>query len=229
MKIKKILISTFLISTINISNLFAMQVSPIKVFINDKHKVQNLNITNNSNSEKTYQSIVYKWDMKQNGKTNLTETTPFDIMASPLVFKLKPNETQSIKIGKMQILPNKQENYRIIVKDITPSKVKGIAIKMASSIPIFISHETSVNDKKNIKTSYIIKNNKIFFTIQNNTNTFQELSKIKFNKNKLISRHFYILPHHKLTFNMNINKLKITKKLQNIKLIFLNNIEINMK
>lgn len=217
--IKTILLTT----TILLTNTFAMQVSPIKIYLNKKQKVQNLNITNNTNKEKTFQNTLLKWDVNEEGVFILKKTTPIEIMSSPIIFKLKPNETKSIKIGKMVIKNNEPENYRIIVKDITPSKKKGISIKMASSIPIFISHEYSNDDKDFIKTVFKQDNENLIISIENKSKIFQEISEIIINDDIVKKLHHYLLPNKKLNIKIKLdNKVEYKK----YRLKFLNGIEI---
>jgi len=217
------MIKLFLIITFLTNSVFAMQVSPIKIYLNQKEKIQNLNITNNTNKTKTYQNTLYKWDVDINGKSIITPTTPIEIMSSPLIYTLKPNETKSLKIGKMIIKNNNPENFRIIVKDITPSNKKGVSIKMASSIPIFVSHKSSKKDKNLIKTKYEKSIDEISIEIENQSNVFQEISEINFN-NKFINKiHYYLLPNKKIKLKFDLNQ---KEKYKEYRLKFLNGIEI---
>ena len=217
------MIKLFLIITFLTNSIFAMQVSPIKIYLNKKEKIQNLNITNNTTKTKTYQNTLYKWDVDINGKSIITPTTPIEIMSSPLIYTLKPNETKSLKIGKMIIKNDNPENFRIIVKDITPSKRKGVSIKMASSIPIFVSQESSDKDKKLIKTKYTQTPEQIIIEIENKSNIFQEISEVTFNEKFNNKIHYYLLPNKKIKLKFDLNE---KEKYKEYRLRFLNGIEI---
>ncbi len=126
-----------------------IRVSPTKLELSQKRRIESLNVKNVSNVKKKFQSVLVKKNYSKKG--NPQEPTR-DLMVTPVVFVLEPDSTQLIRIiAKQSIQESKEKDeYRILVKELplNPLDTNGIGFLTALSVPINI-----VDIKKELKAA----------------------------------------------------------------------------
>ena len=195
-----IIVSTAL--TANIANAEAtFQIWPIYPKIESREKATAIWLKNTGKDEAFVQIRVLKWQ-QIDGKNNYTEQT--EIIPSPPIVIIKPDEKTMLRLSRPQLTPSGQENaYRIIIDELpikpndetqTLEKPK-ISFQMRYSIPLFAygkgigSGLDKVSFKENSKNPYAKpiltwslsqnQQNKPLLVIKNNGQKYARIGNIK--------------------------------------------------
>lgn len=121
----------------------SIAITPVHVHFAPGEKIETITFKNKSNEPVTLQAQIFLWSQKD-GQSTYTPTK--DLVAAPMIFKLKPNKKQLLRIALRKSTPensDQQQTYRIFFSQIVPQQVKQKApeqvnTKLKISLPIFI-------------------------------------------------------------------------------------------
>lgn len=120
--------------------------SPVTLEMNEKNNGTSLSIKSSSAEAINIQIRVFEWfQNKTNDDLKITD----DIVVSPPLLRLEPNQSYNFRLVKHNIAKFSGEKaYRIIIDEVpTPSdsrkKSPGIQVRLRTSIPLFISDENA--------------------------------------------------------------------------------------
>lgn len=124
----------------------AFSVLPIKVYLNNQTRSEQLTVKNESNDPQRFQVTVNSWTNNERGELQLNPTQ--EIIAFPLLFELAPGETRTLRVGT-RVPPTTQERtYRVFLQQLptatanaSTSSARGIQINllMKVGVPIFVA------------------------------------------------------------------------------------------
>ncbi len=143
---------TALIST----QIFAgtMQITPLRAEVTNTNKNAVFEIFNPTDSELSVQLQPVTWS--QDGQQEIYEKTT-DILAVPVLFKIPPKESQTVRAALM--VPNLtqiEKSYRLIFTEIPPPRVKGdtdaplsLRMRLQINLPIFVLPNKTIKPELN--------------------------------------------------------------------------------
>lgn len=130
----------------------ALEIGPTTVQMIGPERTATLRIKNIADGDTTVQVRAVDWTQDQ-GKDVYTPSTT--LLASPPLVKLKPGESQVIRLVIERTPPQPQEKaYRVILDEIpNPQEVNGAAVHQSirALVPVFITSSTSA--RPNLKWS----------------------------------------------------------------------------
>lgn len=142
-----VLLTLLLLTT----NTFAgtMQITPLRAEVTNNDKNAVFEIFNPTDSELSVQLQPVVWE--QDGTEEIYEKTT-DILAVPVLFKIPPRESQTVRAALM--VPNQTEiekSYRLIFTEIPTPRVKGdtkapisLRMRLQINLPIFVSPKLKI-------------------------------------------------------------------------------------
>jgi fimbrial chaperone protein len=121
--------------------------NPITLTLDPRSPIGTFTLTNNESVQKIIQIELDRWE-QHDGKDTLTKSS--DLIVSPPVFTLAPNDRQIIRIGtRTRTGQSAEKAYRIIVSEapvLNQARV-GMSVEMRVNVPVFVA-VTSDDAKK---------------------------------------------------------------------------------
>jgi fimbrial chaperone protein len=118
-------------------------VLPVRVYIDAKHRVQTIVISNHDAVNHVFQVSTFRWS--QAGEREI-QTPTDDLIISPPVFTLIPESQQVIRIALKNPAPVASElTYRLLLRmvgapaDETSVSVSGLGLRLQFSVPVFVA------------------------------------------------------------------------------------------
>jgi fimbrial chaperone protein len=118
-------------------------IQPIRIFLDEKVKLEKLIIKNVSDVEFPLQIKVFEWSQNEKGEDVYSETK--DIITFPKMLTIKTGEERFIRIAAKVPQGNREKTYRIYVEEM-PAPVSGdeeqgatVNLFMKIGIPVFIN------------------------------------------------------------------------------------------
>lgn len=134
--LKSFSIIIFLLFSVASSAFADYGISPVKLEINKEKKIASFKFKNNLDIEKFFQVTIVK-----KGKDGVNEVSN-DLIATPVIFKVLPKRVQLVRITNKKALEeySKDDEYRVLVKELPQGKVDPGTVKVISefSLPIKI-------------------------------------------------------------------------------------------
>lgn len=118
-------------------------VTPVRIYMAPKDRAIAVTVSNESDEALVMQADVYEWSQKSGGEDVLTASE--DLFLSPPILKVAPKSRQVVRLAKLKKNQNlnKQETYRMIVREIPEAKPADkdlqVQVALAFSMPIFIT------------------------------------------------------------------------------------------
>lgn len=103
-----------------------ISVTPIPMTLSPDQPSDLLKVTNEGDSESSFQIQTFLWRQTPDGKIELHPSQ--EVLAFPEVFTLGSKETRNIRVGVLRASDKTEETYRIIVQELPPPPVPGRAI-----------------------------------------------------------------------------------------------------
>jgi fimbrial chaperone protein len=126
-------------------------VSPVRVDIDDRHRVQTIVITNHDTFNHVFQISTFRWT--QAGSREIQAPTD-DLIVSPPIFTLIPESQQVVRIALRNPAPVATElTYRLLLRaagtdlDDATHSLSGLSLRMQYSIPVFIASPQGLGAK----------------------------------------------------------------------------------
>ena len=138
----------------------SLEISPVQLEISSGETITSMELKNQSEDTAVFQISIMKWKSIY-GKEILEETS--DVIATPPIIELSPNETKIIRIGLAN--PEKLEKwptYRVILKEIPTSSSEKLFIGLKTllniRIPLLIDSIEPMTPKGNWVVSRVSQN-----------------------------------------------------------------------
>ncbi len=160
-----------------------IEVSPVKVFMDAKNRIEKLTIKNQGESEINLRVKVFRWRQGETGQDIYDEDTG-DLIVVPKILRLKKGEEKIIRIG-INNLPamEKEASYRIYIEEIPQpeSEKKGATLRlyMKIGIPVFIGPEKRAPNIE-IEAPPTIENKELRLKVINKGNAHNIISRVLF-------------------------------------------------
>ncbi len=105
------------------------------------NKSVNVNLSNKGEQEKVLQVRVMRWQVNSDDNKALSQQN--ELIVSPAIFELSPNETQVVRLVYFTgVVPEHEEEhmYRVLIDDLTPQRdaSDGVSFKMRYSLPLAV-------------------------------------------------------------------------------------------
>jgi fimbrial chaperone protein len=128
----------------------SFSISPLRVELASKKRIEALTVRNEQDSEVVIQAVVQEWT-QVNGQDMLTAT--HDAFATPAVFTLPGKGVQVVRVALRRDADNNRElTYRLLLQEVPPAAPKdftGLQVSLRLSLPIFV---TPTSDAKSALT-----------------------------------------------------------------------------
>lgn len=127
----------------------AFSLFPVRLYIDESHKVAALSVSNPTDRDITVQPRAFKWTQESSASgalvDKLTDSTEFTIF--PPVVTLKPQAKQTIRIRYNGSMAGAEEEaFRVITEELLVKPIPGIVnFANAISIPIFVRAKVDLN------------------------------------------------------------------------------------
>ena len=116
-----------------------LQISPVSISFQPGQNAAGIQLQNNGDTPLHGQVRVYAWDQRD-GADALTPTT--QLVASPPVIEIAPNNTQTIRLVRRPGAPAgvAEQTYRILIDELPrgDSQQGNVAIRLQYSVPAFV-------------------------------------------------------------------------------------------
>ena len=159
------------------SSSFAYGVTPVKISLDRDSSSQDLEINNDSPTEKLRLQIdTYSWQQNSKGETLLTPTR--EVVAFPALLEIPPNTKRTVRVG-VRVPPGVAEKtYRVIVKQLknptvgqvsdVPKRQGNLSFLLNMSLPVYVNPINA--SKKAELESGTLTDGKLLFTVANTGN-----------------------------------------------------------
>ena len=192
----------------------AFTISPIRVDLTPKQKVVSLQVTNTSVEDISIQVNLVEW--KQEQEKEFQDQISRDVLVTPPIFKVEPQQTQILRLGlRRPFDATKELSYRLFLKEIEkplPENFQGFRMIQQVSLPVFVQPQQiaqpqlqwrlQAQDQSSLKLS--VEN------VGTAHSQMTELS-LKFKDGEVLQKqgNFYVLPQGVLSW-MIPKKLKVS-------------------
>jgi fimbrial chaperone protein len=180
-----------------------MEVSPIRVYMNQTHPITSMKLTNKSEHPIYLQLKSMQWG--QNSEIDTYAQTN-DIIISPPMTVIMPGEKQLVRLAlRTKINSDSEKTYRIFIQQIPKfqSDSLGVSFNLQIGIPLFI--EPTVFSAKKLNWKVSVQNNRLQIKITNPSVYHVQLThfKITSNNKDFFSKNIfsYILPKQTRQFS----------------------------
>jgi len=140
--LKKIALTVSLLCPL-LLNAFGVQISPIKLNIDQTHKVGIINLKNLSGKDSMVKISLYKWSQDDKGKTIETKVDKSEkFIVTPKIFRLQARQSKAIRITKIATSKKDHEQsfYRVFVEELsTEVGLKGLPNLYAMNLPMILN------------------------------------------------------------------------------------------
>jgi fimbrial chaperone protein len=118
----------------------SVQLTPVRINLSDKAKVETLTVRNTGTTESVMQVTLNKWALE--GK-DYTYKRSQDLVITPATFRLAPGAQQIVRVGLRGKAPaTKEASYRLVVEEVpsppTPG-VTGAQLVVRHDLPVFVA------------------------------------------------------------------------------------------
>lgn len=130
------------------SNAGTFGVSPVRVPLSIHHQTDVVNITNYQNEAVVVQVDVLQWSQNDKGEDVFTPTQ--EVIASPPILKIEPNEVHAVRVGFMAGQDfNQEKSYRLFFQEISTNatQVAGMNMVLRIGIPVFVAPKNKTSSQ----------------------------------------------------------------------------------
>lgn len=200
-------------------------ISPVKAYLKTGEKVTSISITNNGDSEASFQLEQKKW-IKASDKDFYEDSK--DLLLTPVIFTLQPGKKQLIRIGLRSetLRADEEKAYRVFVKELPKPKWQqetsaALNFVLELSIPVFVEPK-QLAERQELDCKVLDENSEeATINCKNTSNVHASLNALEFlnEKKEKISQNLghYISPNSE--FSATIRK-ENGLELKNGKIIF---------
>jgi P pilus assembly chaperone PapD len=129
----------------------AAQLSPVRLLVQPGQKSASLQIQNDGDAEATYDIRIKSWvGMDEAGVDTLLDTDA--VITSRPVVTIPAGKSATIRFVVTGRTSPSQDNYRVMVTDITPVAANaGAVVRVKSVLPLFVSSDANSKGKLELK------------------------------------------------------------------------------
>lgn len=120
----------------------SFSVVPVRIFMKPGDKAMAVTLVNNDTTPVLLQAESFDWDQDELGNDKLTPSE--DLILSPPIIQLAPNQQQVVRIAVLRAPdPDRQLTFRLLLREVPQevSQKPGIAlpVSLAVSLPVFMT------------------------------------------------------------------------------------------
>lgn len=193
---------TFLLLAIAQQSLASnIAIRPVKVLFDEQNKTAVLTISNRSDEPTVFQSSFKEWQLI-GGESHFTDTD--DIVASPPIFTVPSNSTQTIRLAILAKPAEIERSYRLFLEQIPSSsetgQLQGLKVAMNFSLPVFLA--PAIGNAEQGEITWKVQHqpgHQFFVQAKNNTRLHAPISEVGlFDESQTLitqqTKHQYLLP-----------------------------------
>ena len=211
----KTLLCVFFVAIVNLQFTHAaFTISPIRVELTPQQKVMSLQVYNSSQEEISIQVDLFEW--KQQKEKESQDQISRDVLVTPPIFKLAPQQTQILRVGlRRPFDATKELSYRLFLKEIAkplPENFQGFRMIQQVSLPIFIQPQQAA--KPELKWQLTLEDeNQLKLSVENIGLAHIQMTELslKFKDGEILEKagNFYVLPEGALSWKIPRNKKSV--------------------
>lgn len=115
----------------------ATVLSPVNITVGKQSRAATLQVKNDGDTQQVMDVRVYKWvDVNADG-SDVLEATDAVVPSRP-VLMIEPSQTSTLRFLVSRTPGVKQENYRVVLTDITPSQAQHLSVRIRHVLPLFV-------------------------------------------------------------------------------------------
>lgn len=157
--------------------------SPVNLVAGPKTRAATMQVTNDGSQRQTLDVRVMRWeDTGANGADVLEPTT--SVIPSRPVLTIEPSKTVTLRFLISERTDKAQDNYRVIINDITPNTSDQVSVRLRQILPLFV-----VNDEQ-AKAALVLKDG----TLTNNGARHARITSYRNLEGKKVDVLRYVLP-----------------------------------
>ncbi len=159
----------------------SLNVSPVRLSLDSKHRSVALSVHNMGDEAKVIQTELVSWT-QQDG--NDVHTPTRDLLVNPPIFTLKPGKRQVIRLGlNYKADFRKEQAYRLRLTEVPPpptAEFNGLRIALRFDLPVYVLPKETQNNLLNWKASRSA-NGEVLLILNNMSNHHIQVKDIKMN------------------------------------------------
>lgn len=124
----------------------ATVLSPVRLTVHSQARATTLQVTNDGKNQMSLDVRVMEWsDVAEDGTDVLKPTE--NIISSRPVLTIEPDQTVVVRFLVIKRTDKAQDNYRIILNDITPNLSGKVAVRVRQILPLFVVNKSTAQGK----------------------------------------------------------------------------------
>ena len=147
-----------------------LDITPVRVHLNDTQRSETLTLVNNSADRVRYQVTASAWQEDAAGQPTLTGSQ--DLVVFPSLFEMKPGTTKRIKVASRVGAGPAERTYRVVIEQLpdgTTPKPGSIRVLTKFSVPVFVQPP---KPKPKAAVTMRIDHGRLIVTVSNAGNSY---------------------------------------------------------
>lgn len=141
---------TLLVLCLSVSRVSALVLSPVHLAVHAKSKSSSLQVTNDSDTRMVIDVRVFRWlSTDEQGIDKLEPTN--DVIPSKPVLTIESGKVATLRFLAITRTPSIQDNYRVILTDITPAAEAKLSVRTRQILPLFVVNDESARGTLSLK------------------------------------------------------------------------------